>query len=447
MRFIKTVILALLIFSASSNAEAKIFNAETDRLDNGLEIIVIPNHRAPVVTHMIWYKIGAADEPVGKSGITHFFEHLMFKGTEKYPDGEFSTIVKKLGGNENAFTSQDYTAYYQNIPSQHLAKVMEMEADRMRNLRLTEADIISERNVILEERSQRIDNRPQALFQEKLMNTIFTNHPYGTPVIGWRKEMKQLSHEDALNTYKEWYAPNNAILVVSGDVSLSEVKPLAEKYYGALAPSENIPEDRTRAEMHYLKENKRTTMSDPKVGQPMLRRVYNAPRDSQAIEAGTYILGGNSSSYLYKRLVLDKKKAIAVSAGYNAVTLDDTTLVINAIPTPNTSLEELEAELDLALKEFGTNGITEEELVTAKKIMLADFIYYLDSLQGPAIYFGRHLTSGFKIDTIENMNEIIQNISLTAVNGMLEEILTKQFHVTGTLTPSTISRCGGGKKC
>lgn len=436
MRFIKTVIFALLIFCISTQANAKTFNAKTTKLANGLEVVVIPNHRAPVVTHMIWYKIGAADEPQGKSGITHFFEHLMFKGTEKYPDGEFSKIIKKLGGDENAFTSQDYTAYYQNVPRDHLEKMMEMEADRMRHLRLTEEDIKSERQVILEERSQRIDNRPQALFQEKLMSTIFTNHPYGTPVIGWRNEIEQLSREDALKTYKEWYAPNNAILIISGDINLEEALPLAKKYYGVLEPSKNIPEIRTRKEMFFLKENKRISMSDPKVGQPLLRRLYNAPRDNQALEAGTYILGGSSSSYLYKRLVLDKKKAIAISAGYNAVSLDDTTLIINAIPTPNTSLEELETEIDLALKEFGEHGITEEELVTAKKTMLADFIYYLDSLQGPAIYFGRHLTSGYKVEDLESMRETIQNISLTGVNGMLEEILTKQSHVTGTLTPA-----------
>ena len=436
MRFIKTVIFALLIFCISANANAGTFNAQTVKLDNGLEVVVIPNHRAPVVTHMIWYKIGAADEIAGKSGIAHFLEHLMFKGTEKYPNGTFSSTIKKLGGNDNAFTAQDYTAYYQNISKEHLGKVMDMESDRMRNLTLSEEQVTSERQVILEERNQRIDNSPQALFQEKIMNTMFPNHPYGIPVIGWRNEIEQLSREDALNTYKKWYAPNNAILIISGDTTLEEVIPLAKKYYGVLTPSENIPEKRTRPEMHYLKDNKRISMSDPKVGQPMLRRLYNAPNSSETLEAGVYILGGSSSSYLYKRLVLDEKKAISVSASYSPISLDDTTLVINAIPTPNTSLEELEKALDKAILEFGEKGITPEELVTAKKTMIADFIYYLDSLQGPAIYFGRHLTSGYSIDTLESMKDIISQIATESVNGMLNEILTKQNHVTGTLTPA-----------
>jgi len=435
MRFIKIVILALLIFSAPLIAEAGVFNAESIKLSNGLEIVVIPNRKVPVVTHMIWYKTGAADEIAGKSGIAHFLEHLMFKGTEKFPDGAFSSTVKKLGGQDNAFTSQDYTAYYQNIPKEHLEKVMEMEADRMRNLTLSEEDVASERQVILEERNQRIENIPQALFQEKIMNAIFPTHPYGIPVIGWKNEIETLSREDALATYKKWYAPNNAILVISGDVSMQEILPLAEKYYGVLIPSENIPNERIRTASDTLTENKLISMSDSKVGQPILRRIYKAPRDNNALEAGIYILGGSSSSYLYKRLVLNERKAIAVNASYSPVSLNDTTLVINAVPTPNTTVEDLQKSLDTALSDFIKTKITEEELTTAKKILLADFIYYLDSLQGSAIYFGQHLTSGYDIQTLEKMDSIIKNISLSSVNNILEQTISNQHYVTGILTP------------
>ena len=223
---------------AALPAQAKTFNAETFTLENGLQVVVIENHRAPVVTHMVWYKFGAADEKQGESGVAHFLEHLLFKGTTKVPDGQFSTTVKKMGGVDNAFTSHDYTAYYQNVPRVSLPKVMEMEADRMNNLALREEQIASEREVIIEERRQRIDNTPQAKFQEQLMSALFVNHPYSTPIIGWLHEMKELTRDEVLSYYNTWYAPNNAIVVVSGDVTAAELKPLAEKYYGPLAVRE-----------------------------------------------------------------------------------------------------------------------------------------------------------------------------------------------------------------
>src|ERR1035437_9320954 len=238
MRFFKIITIAVFcLLLAIPVAEAKDFNAETFTLKNGLQVVSIPNHRAPVVTHMIWYKFGAADEHPGKSGIAHFDEHLMFKGTPHVPDGQFSMIVKKLGGNDNAFTTNDYTAFYQDIARPSLERVMEMEADRMKNLTLDDDQVKSERQVIIEERHQRIDDQPSARFEEQLMSALFVNHPYGKPVIGWLHEMEGLTREDALTTYKTWYAPNNATLVVSGDITAAELKPLAEKYYGDITTS------------------------------------------------------------------------------------------------------------------------------------------------------------------------------------------------------------------
>ena len=213
-------------------------------LDNGMDVVVIEDHRAPVVTHMVWYRVGSADEPHGTSGIAHFLEHLMFKGTDEIPDGAFSKIIAENGGQDNAFTSYDYTGYFQRIAVDRLDLVMKMEADRMVDVVITEDHVRTERDVILEERSTRTDNSPDGLFSEQMRAALFMNHRYGVPIIGWRREMEQLSLDDALTFYERYYAPDNAILVVAGDVTPEQVRELAEKHYGPLEPSGNPPDPR-----------------------------------------------------------------------------------------------------------------------------------------------------------------------------------------------------------
>jgi len=247
-------------------ADQKLFDAKTFTLDNGLQVVVVEDHRVPVVSHMVWYRVGAADEPPGASGIAHLLEHLMFKGTANIEPGQFSKIVARHGGQDNAFTSSDYTAYYQNIAAEHLAMVMEMEADRMRNLRIDPAEVMTERDVVIEERLTRTENEPAALLGERLDMALWMTHPYRNPVIGWQHELSQLDQDDAGLFYKQWYAPNNAIVVVSGDVTPDEVKRLAERYYGPLErgpefkrerPGELPPEAATRVVMEH-----------PRVAQP-----------------------------------------------------------------------------------------------------------------------------------------------------------------------------------
>ena len=240
------------------------------RLANGMEVVVIEDHRAPVVTHMVWYRVGAADEPWGRSGIAHFFEHLMFKATGAIDDGAFSKIVAANGGSDNAFTSYDYTAYYQRIAADRLGLVMGMEADRMRNLVLTDAVIATERDVILEERSQRTDNSPQGLFAEQMSAALYLNHPYGVPVIGWRHEIEQLNLADAEVFYARYYAPDNAILVVAGDVTPAAVRALAETHYGSIQPSGPQPEARPQEPPQLAP--RRLEMRDARVRQPFVRR-------------------------------------------------------------------------------------------------------------------------------------------------------------------------------
>ena len=446
MRFFKIITVTVLcLLLAVPAAEAKDFSAETFTLKNGLQVVVIPNHRAPVVTHMIWYKFGAADEHPGKSGIAHFLEHLMFKGTTHVPEGQFSLIVKKLGGNDNAFTTHDYTAFYQDIAVEHLPRVMEMEADRMQNLTLENEQVASERQVIIEERRQRIDNQPQAKFQEQLMSALFVNNPYSTPVIGWLNEMEGLTREDAMTTYKAWYAPNNAVLVVSGDITAEELKPLAEKFYGDL-PVAEIPE-RNRPLPAPLVAETQVTYKDPRVGMPLVTRTYRAPRGSDALELLTEIFGGSTTSRLYKGLVIDQKLAIAAGADYEPISLNDTSFSVYANPAPGVSLQQLKTALDMEVKKIVDNGITPEELKSAQKRTTAARTYYLDSLQGPAIIFGRALTSGFDIGYLENWSDRIGKLTVADVNKATRELFAPEnIPIIGFLLPQPGAAPGGQNK-
>lgn len=447
MRIFKIITIAVLyLLLAIPAAEAKDFNAETFTLKNGLQVVVIPNHRTPVVTHMIWYKFGAADERPGKSGIAHFVERLMFRGTSHVPDGQFSLIVKKLGGNENAFTTHDYTAFYQDIAVAHLPRVMEMEADRMTNMTLDDDQVASERQVNIEERRQRIDNLPQAKFEEQLMSALFINNPYDIPAIGWRQELESLTREDAMTTYKAWYAPNNAILVVSGDITADELKPLAEKYYGDIPASTTVPE-RNRPLPAPLVAEIQITYKDARVGIPLVTKVYRAPRGSDTLELLTEISGGSTASRLYKDLVIDQKLAISAGADYDPISLNDTTFSIYASPAPGTTVQQLEAALDAEVKKIAVDGVTPEELKSAQHRAVAARVYYLDSLQGPAILFGRALASGFDMDYLENWTNRIGKLNVADVNKAAKALFSADnIPVTGFLLPQEGAAPGAQSK-
>jgi zinc protease len=434
MRFTTFILFLLALSCFPLPAAAKLFNAESFTLDNGLQVVVIPNHRAPVVTHMIWYKFGAADEDRGKSGIAHFLEHLMFKGTDLIPDGQFSKIVKQLGGNDNAFTAHDYTAYYQNMPRAHLARVMEMESDRMKNLELRDSEVSSERQVIIEERRQRIENTPQAKFQEQVMSALFVNHPYAIPVIGWLHEIKELTRDDAFEYYNKWYAPNNAILVVSGDITASELKPLAKKYYGVIPP-QMIPE-RVRTRPAPIVAEQRLILQDPRIGTPTIMKIYRAPRGKEALEILSEIFGGNSTSRLYRHLVIDQKLAVSAGAGYDGISLNETTFTLYANPAPGVALNKLEEAMDLEIVALLDKGVTLEELTAAKSRKQASMIYYLDSLQGPALLFGRALANGFTINHIENRDQEIEKLTIEDINQATKDLFRNpDLPVTGLLLP------------
>lgn len=438
------VVAALLLLGAppAFAVEKGVFFPETFTLGNGMQVVVIPNHRVPVVTHMVWYKVGAADEARGVSGIAHFLEHLMFKGTDEVPPGAFSRIVAKNGGRDNAFTSWDYTAYYQNVARDRLELVMRMEADRMTNLRLTDAVVYPERDVIIEERRQRIENEPADRIGEQIQATLFVHHPYGTPVIGWPQEMSALTREQAESFYKTWYVPNNAILVVSGDVTAAELKPLAERYYGAI-PARPVP-DRTklRATEPPIAAERRVILRDAEVRQPSLRRIWIAPsyrvdpdKQAYALQVLAEIMGGGATSRLYRSLVVEQKIATSAWFGYGPTAWDSATLSTGASPAPGVTMDALEAALAKELQKAVETGVTEEEVATAKKRMVAEAAYARDSLTGPAQSLGAALATGSTIDEVESWPVRIDAVTAAEVNAAARAVLGRTNHVTGVLLP------------
>jgi zinc protease len=303
------LVIAVLTVLALPARDARAAQVTQFALANGMTVVVIPDRRTPVVTHMIWYRVGAADEPAGKSGIAHFLEHLMFKGTAKNPAGRFSQRLAAIGGQENAFTSNDYTGYFQRTAREHLGELMDFEADRMTGLVLSDEIIKSERDVILEERNQRIENEPGARLSEQVSAAQYLNHPYHKPIIGWRHEMETLNREDALTFYRRFYAPQNAVLVVAGDVTPDEVRTLAEKTYGQIHRI-GVAEARQRPQEPPQIAERRVIFADPRVTQPSFQRSYLVPShatakggEDHALDLMAHILGGGSNSRLYRALV------------------------------------------------------------------------------------------------------------------------------------------------
>ena len=408
-------------------------------LANGLELVVIPDHRAPVVTHMIWYKVGAADETPGKSGLAHFLEHLMFKGTAKNPTGKFSQVVARIGGQENAFTSQDYTGYYQRVPSDQLKTVMEFEADRMTGLQLTDDVVLPERNVILEEQNQRIGNNPRARLGEQIDAALYLNNPYGKPVIGWRHEMEELSRDDAIGFYRRFYAPNNAVVVIAGDVDPAKARALVEETYGKVPRHNNLP-PRIRAQEPPPVAARSLTLADARAEIPTLQREYLVPSfatskrgELMALEVLAHILGSGSNSRLYRGLVVDKQVAVAANAWYDASTLDLSKFAIGGSPRPGVTLTQLEAETDAIVVEVIAKGVTAEELERAKTRLIADAVYALDNQASMARWYGTAMTTGASVNDVKNWPDRIRAVTAEQVQDAARQWLDKRRSVTGYL--------------
>ena len=411
-------------------------------LANGLELVVIPDHRAPVVTHMIWYKVGSADETAGKSGLAHFLEHLMFKGTARNPTDRFSQQVSAIGGQENAFTTSDYTGFFQRVPREHLKEMMAFEADRITGLVLTDAVVRPELNVVLEEQNMRVANNPNSRLAEQMDAALYLNHPYGRPVIGWRPEIESLDRDDALAFYRRFYTPNNAIVIVAGDVDAAEVKADADEIYGKVAPRAEIAPRRRPLEPP--QEAPRTvTLADGRVEQPSVSRYYLAPSrttakdgESQALEVLAHILGTGVNSRLYRALVVEQSVAINAGAFYSDTALDYGKFGVFGSPKPGKTLRDVEVAMDAVLADIGEHGVTADELDLAKNRLIADVVYAQDNQAILARWYGAALATGETVDMVRDWPEEIRAVSADAVREAARTWLNRRASVTGYLVNS-----------
>lgn len=440
-RYVSALLALLMLAAYAPQAWAKVFSPVTFTLSNGMEVVVLPNPRAPVVLHMVWYKVGAADEPAGKSGIAHLLEHLMFKGTAKNPDGAFSRILAQHGGQENAFTNSDYTGYHQTVAADRLSMVMELEADRMTNLVLAPGDVATERDVVLEERSQRIGNDPaQRLRVEADKKLHPEGHPYGRPIIGWPGELETVTREDALAFYRAHYAPDNAILVVAGDVVAAEVKTLAEKYYGVI-PARGVKPRPSLIGGAPIPGGE-AVLKDPRVRQSawsetVVQPSYTngAPQRVLALEVLSEILGDAGTSRLYRKLVIER--ALAVSAGtfYDASPRGEGAFVFHASPRPGVSLEQLAQAVRTEAERLLKDGLEPGELERVKTRLQANAVFARDELKTGAYTIGAALASGHTLEDVEAWPERLAAVTEQDVKDALRAVLEDQRRVTTKLLP------------
>ncbi|MEQ9606381.1 MAG: pitrilysin family protein [Kiloniellaceae bacterium] len=438
----------ILVAGFAQAAQARVFDPVSFTLANGLQVVVVENHRAPIVYHSVWYRVGAADEKAGESGLAHFLEHLMFKGTENLAPGEFSDIIAANGGRENAFTSWDYTAYYQTVAADRLEIMMKNEADRMANLRLTDAVVLPEREVVREERRSRTDNEPASQLGEISRAVQFLNHPYRIPIIGWDHEIEQLSTEAAIAFYDKWYAPNNAILIIAGDVEPEAVRALAEKYYGVI-PAKDIPE-RQRVIEPPQNAPREVRLTSARVRQPQVSISYLAPSYRQAAEDGdpeeayalqvaSEIVGGGATARLYSRLVVEQGVAGSAGAGYGANNYDYSTFEFYVAPRPGQEIEPAEAALRQEIAKLLESGVTEEEVAAAKKRLVAGAVFARDNLSTAPRVIGAALTTGGSLEQVESWPERIAEVTAEQVNAALKVVLRDEQSVTSYLLPDPTS--------
>lgn len=429
---------ALPLLPAAAEEAAQI---ESFSLDNGLEVVVIPDRRAPVVTHMLWYKVGSADEDPGKSGIAHFFEHLMFKGTTEYGPGVFSARIADVGGRENAFTSYDYTAYFQQVAPEILPEMMEMEADRMTNLVLTEEVIAPERDVVIEERNSRVENDPASLLSEEVSATLYQNHPYRIPVIGWMHEIEKLNREDAIDFYRRYYAPNNAVLVVAGDVDAQTVRELAEATYGKVERGPDLP-PRERPTEPEQNTRRTVTLVDERVGVPSFSKRWVVPSyttagkgEAEALDLLAEVLGGGVRSRIYQELVVKQGIASSAMAYYQSTALDDTMFMVLGSPRGEATLEDVERAIDAEIAKIAADGVTEDELEKAKKRFVRSMIFARDEQSGMARIYGSTLTTGGTVEDIASWPDRVRAVTVEDVKAAAVRWLDERRSVAGYLLP------------
>lgn len=418
---------------------------ESFTLDNGMEVIVLPNHRVPAVSHMLWFRVGAADDPPGKSGLAHYHEHMMYQGSARYKSGEYSRIIAAKGGQENAFTGHDVTSYYINIAKENLPLAMELEADRMRGLSPSDADVLKEKDVILEERRMRIENSPAALLSEQMNVALFRHHPYRVPVIGWMHEMQGLTRQDVLDFHSRYYHPNNAILIISGDVTADEVKPLAQKYYGAL-PKKDLP-PRRWAEEPPQNSARRIQLTHANVTQPVWYRDYAVPSLSYADKTQAMplyvlaeLLGGGKTSALYTALIVERKLATSVSVDYQGMALGPAQFSLAVVPAAGVSMEQIEVAVDEELGRFLSARIDDAKLQRTKTQLKAEAVFARDGLSAMANIMGWVRICGLDKDYFLRWPEMVDAVSPDQVLTAMRQSLKPEASVTGHLLPTATAK-------
>ena len=420
-------------------------NVEEFTLENGMRVIVVTSRKVPAISHMVWYRVGAIDEPQGKSGLAHYLEHLMFKETVKLKAGEFSKIIAKNGGNDNAFTSQDYTGYYQNISVEHIETVMDLESSRMMDLNITANSILKERDVIIEERNMRIDNRPSAILTEKMRKKLFKNHNYSIPVIGWKKEIENLEFNDVIEFYKKYYRPDNATLIVSGDIDAKTLKPLAEKYYGRLK-NPSVTKEKREEHLNFIPVHYKPieeSLTDGRVQQKEWIRFYLAPsiitkKEEQKVipfVVFSQIFGGGATSRIYQSFVVKDKIATSAGSYYNEMSYGPTAFSLFVTPADKIEFKKIESRLTEEITNIANNGVTIEELERAKNSLISESIYAKDGIRNMAYIYGQISALGLDIQYAEDWNKMIKEVSSDEIKAAAKYILDSKSYVTGKLLP------------
>lgn len=447
--YVMTLTFFRLIAGLALLMPATIFaNPHEFMLKNGLKLIVKEDHRSPVVVSLIWYKAGSADELNGTTGIAHALEHMMFKGTKKVPGGEFSKRIAAVGGRDNAFTSRDYTAYFQELHKQHLPLAMELESDRMRNLVLTKEEFFKEMKVVMEERRLRTDDKPHALVYEKMMAVAYQSHPYRRPVIGWMNDLENMRIADAQEWYDRWYAPNNAILVVVGDINAKDTYKLANKYYGAIETRPLVPLDERKPQAEPTQIGMKRLIVKAPANLPYLVMGYHAPAlrnvtddwEPYALEMLEGVLDGNASARLNKALVRESQIANSASAGYSIAARGPSMFYLDGTPSEGKTVEELENAIRGEIAKLIREGVTNKELARAKAQVVASHVYQLDSIFSQAMQIGRLESIGLSYRDPDMILKKLQEVTAEQVQSVAKKYLQDDSLTVATLDPQPLEQ-------
>ncbi len=445
--FAALVIVQLVFAADESNASIK--EIKEFELSNKMKGVLIENHRVPAVSHSVWYNAGAADDFYGKSGVAHFLEHMMFLGTKNIPSGEFSKIIARSGGRDNAFTSHDYTAYFQNISKDKLEMVMQMESERMTGLILSEKDFENEKKVILEERRRVVDSNPSAISNEEIDANLYRNHPFGRPIIGWSEEIKKITLDDLKKFYERFYCPNNATLIISGAVELDEVKKLAEKYYGSIKPCTDRNQIRASRPIEpYARHLNMLIVKHPLAKQRTLTRKYLVrldegkegliARDPEvlALMFAAQLIGGSDTSILYRKMVLENKLANSVSAYFSPFSRDVGELTIFVAPKVGVGFTKIRTELDKELKEILQSPINKEDLKRVQNAIIANEVFSREGLFNIVRITGIQYTSGADIEFIKDWEKNVKSVKPETIKAAMNKFLKEENSTTGFLIPT-----------